>query len=332
MSCIGSCIGRIIFIFAIVVTTLPVWIIARILLFIACICPGFLPTVHKVTKVLLGWAWWLMLKLCCCILCLRSEGLSEFQRGVAACVAAKKPCCVISNHISFLDAIIALASMPSSAAAVTKSMGSAHLMAMPVLGGLFQAMGFFAVPFKSHDTKKAKVPEGEEGGSIADFSVDKVGIAKVMDEFKEWVGQGNVGTWAPEGRLNPNPDVLQTFRAGGFNLVLEVDSEIWCMVLAGVEVFWHRKAAVGGAPSNVGVKNFKLCSSSFELIKELTNGDDTMDKKEKAVLIANYAQKKIQEKRDELVMEGWVSLLPRAKGDSGTALVEAGAAGAAAAS
>lgn len=310
-----TCLGRICFAVFIILFTLPVWIIVKVNMCFAACCPSCLPWVHSSTKAMVGWAWWWAVKFQCCFLRLRLDGLDEMNRSLAA--SSGKPRLIILNHLSFMDALMTAALLSTRNARELKSLASAHLFAMPILGGIGQAAGHYAIPFKSHETKKAA---GEGGGSVADFSVDKDAVAVVMDQFTDWVRQGNIGCWFPEGRLNPVPSKLQTFRAGGFKIALEVDCEVWATVAAGFEVYWHRKAPIGGAPASCKMKAFKVCDSTHSLVADLANGQD-VDDKEKCLLIANYAQAEMQKVRDEFNVDPWVSKLPE-KDDPGTALVE----------
>merc|ERR1712129_340670 len=118
-----------------------------------------------------------------------------------------KPRLIILNHLSFMDALVAITLFSSSINGNMKSMASEHLFSMPILGAISSAAGHFRIPFKTLKTKKAADPEQ---GSIADMSVDKEGVAKSIAQFEQWVKDGNIGSWFPEGRLNPHPSELQT--------------------------------------------------------------------------------------------------------------------------
>merc|ERR1719148_149316 len=118
-----------------------------------------------------------MLKLMCCFLRLKVEGADEMNRGLAE--AEGKPRCLMMNHTSFMDALFTITLLRSSFARQMKSLASAHLFAMPILGALGIASGHFAVPFKSQATKAE--PGVEKTGSVADFSVDKEAVAKVVE-------------------------------------------------------------------------------------------------------------------------------------------------------
>merc|ERR1740117_2156057 len=111
--------------------------------------------------------------------------------------------------------------------------------------------------------------EYKNSAALNDFSVDKDSVNKIQMQFKDHVRSGNLGTWYPEGRLNPGTGTeLQQFKAGGFALAAEIDCEIWCMNLLGANVAWPNKAPMGGVPSSVGVSTHLLCESSFEFVKQ----------------------------------------------------------------
>lgn len=319
-----KCIGNLIFCLLIVLFTLPVWFMVRIMLFIACICPSYMPTVQYNTKALCGWAWWLMMKFMCCILSLKKEGVDEANKALLE--NDGKPRLIMMNHNSFMDALCVATLMSSRVGGNMKAFASGHLFDMPFLGGISIGAGHFKIPFASQKTEKVEPTSDnmKAQGSVADFSVDKDAVAESQKGFNDWVRSGHVGAWFPEGRLNPNPNVMQTFRAGGCKVAAEIDCQIYGICFAGFEVFWNRKAPVGGAPANCSIKAFKLCDSSFSLLKELAKGQyDSIDEKEKSLLIANYAQAEFQKKRDEQNADPWPSKLPTPPATE-TALVEKG--------
>merc|ERR1711957_208084 len=105
-------------------------------------------------------------------------------------------------------------------------------------------------------------------------------------KFEDHVEAGGCGCWFPEGRMNPDPDAgLLTFRKGGFNIVTKIDCEVWCVAIKGCDQCWPRKDAMGGKPSNMYVRCFKVCDSSFA---HLANAED------KALTMANETQKLMQ--------------------------------------
>jgi len=325
-----KCLGMVIFAFFLVTFTLPGWFFARILLTIECCFPSYKARTNYYSKVFIGWMWWLAIKFCCCILRIHVEGLDEMNKSMME--KDGQPRLLMMNHTSFMDALWVASAFKSSIAGNMKAFAAGHLFKMPFLGGISYAAGHFPIPFKDSGAKPPPKPKQDappaDGamqpqGSAADFSVDKDAVAKVQEEFNDWVKTGHIGAWFPEGRLNPHPNTMQQFRAGGCKVAAQVDCQIWCVCLAGFEVFWHRKAPVGGAPANCKIKCFKLADSSFDLLKQLSSGE-SVDEKQKSLLLANHAQAKFQETRDTLNADPWVSLLPSAPAgsDAGTALVD----------
>lgn len=296
-----SCLGKFYFNLVLVLVVAPVLLVCQINMWIACCCPGCLEGVYRVNKKIIGFGFQLTNLLSCCVLGRRIK-VDEMNASLSA--SPGKPRLVILNHLSFMDTILISSLISLRNISEVKMLAAEHLFNMPFIGLLVKSAGHLKVPFKTQATKKT----GDEEGSVADFSVDKDQIQKVMDQFDNWVRDGHIGSWFPEGRMNPNPPVLQQFRAGGFALAVHTDCEIWCAVSAGLEVFWPRKSAVGGSPANVSLEAFCLCKSSHALIEELSAGKTDVDDKQRGILIANHAQHLMQERRDKIVAEGWVSV------------------------
>lgn len=252
---------------------------------------------RKIFSPCLCMMWKLQFLLCSCWIRFDYDGLKEFQ--LAMKTNTGKPCILIQNHTSFLDACIAIISVPICSAWRVRALASEHLFKMPVLGTIIVAAGHMCVPFKTQATRAAD--PGDDGvkkeTSTANFSLDKEKMEKVMQDFEEHVKNGGIGAWYPEGRMNPDPSTLQIFRAGGFGITTTVDCEVWCMVCCGNHVCWPRKDSVGGNPCTIGVKIFKLCDSTFQYFK-LANIDDTEDSKHQKLYIANSAQNRMQEEYD----------------------------------
>jgi len=295
-------LGKFIFFVVLFSFTFPVWVVTKVNLFIAARFPSHLPRTHRITLLLCSWAWWIVFRCCCCILGMKAEGVREMNKAMR--VGAGKPRAIIGNHVSFMDSMLIHTYISSRSSMFTKSLFSAHLVDMPIVGSLCVGCGHIPVAFNSQDTVSSS---SRSGGSVANFSVDKEAAAKTMEEFDKWLKDGNIACWFPEGRMSPHPLKLQMFRAGGFKSCVDTDCEMWCVVSAGAEVFWNRKDLIGGTPANVGVKAFRLCSSTHALIKELVGEGNEVDDKLKCVLLANHAQALMQEKRDELTADVWVT-------------------------
>jgi len=293
-------LAKTLFNLVLIVFTLVPYLVAKIgLCLTSCCKTSGRRVLAKLFNPFLTLMWRLMFSLCFWIR-FDCDGLDEFRKSMQG----TKPRILIQNHISFLDAMIGASCGPISTAWNQKSLGSDHLFKMPALGTIMQAWGHLCVPFKTQKTKQAD--SGNSGGdpskrpgSVADFSVDKDKVARVMKEFEDHVASGGIGSWFPEGRMNPDPipSKLQTFRAGGFSIATNVDCEVWCMVTFGNEVCWPRKASLGGNPCRIGVKYFKLCDSTFEYFKK-ANIDESDDKKHQRLYIANEAQRLMQAEYD----------------------------------
>mmetsp|Transcript_48113 Transcript_48113/g.148506 ORF Transcript_48113/g.148506 Transcript_48113/m.148506 type:complete len:190 (-) Transcript_48113:169-738(-) len=165
---------------------------------------------------------------------------------------------------------------------------SSHLLKMPLLGTIVEAMGHLAVPFKS----------GENGK----FEVDKERMAERMREFEEHVAAGGLAGWYPEGTMNRgNTEEVQLFRAGGFALAVHLDVEVWCVAFHGNAVCWPAAAAVGGRPARIGVKISNLCDSSRTLISD---GDvNSNDERAACLHLSNTTHARIQRDLSELAVQ-----------------------------
>merc|ERR1711870_208430 len=144
-------------------------------------------------------------------------------------------------------------------------------------------MGHLPVPFKA---------TGSEGG----FELDKEKMAERQKQLEEHVQSGGTAGWFPEGKMAPEPEgpdiKVGQFRAGGFTLACHVDCEIWCCSYYGITQCWPTKAAVGGRPSRIGIKLFRLCESSADFAKSAGKVDESgkIDDKHGSIYIANEAQ------------------------------------------
>jgi 1-acyl-sn-glycerol-3-phosphate acyltransferase len=212
------------------------------------------------------------------------DGLQELRTELKA---SNTGAVIIANHLSFLDTILLVALMPVTEISRVKMFVSSHLLKIPLLSTIVKAMGHLVVPFKS-------AAEGK-------FEVDKDLMAERQAMLETHVKAGGIAGWFPEGAMNPGENALEVaqFRAGGFSLAVNVDVPIWCVALVGNDRCWPRRAALGGRPSRIGVKVFKLCDHSTELAAK--GGDSQRDQQ---VYLADLAHQKIQEAVDELSANG----------------------------
>jgi len=235
---------------------------------------------------------WRFLFCCSCWIRRDIDGLHEFRTELDA---LNTGAIIIANHLSFLDLILLVAKAPLGKVSSVKMFASSHLLKIPIFGTIVKVMGHLVVPFKS-------AAEGK-------FEVDKDLMAERMGILEAHVKQGGIASWFPEGTLNRGENTLEVgqFRAGGFSLAVNVDVPIWCVAFVGNDRCWPQSAAVGGRPSRIGIKVFKLCDHSTELAAE--GGSSQRDQQ---IYLANLAHQKIQEAVNELSAERGpgASLLP----------------------
>lgn len=284
----GCCEGMAVFFFNLLLFlfTLPVYLFAKLSLLLA-ICVPLRPNSCRSCVVLkgvcLGWRCALAMS---CWVRKYYEGIDEYRSELGS---TGLPAVVIANHASFLDTILLVAMTPLSQVSRVKMFVSGHLTKMPVLGPLCEVMGHLAVPFK------AKSADGSH-------EVDKEKMSELQHQLEEHVSSGGIAAWFPEGTMNRgNVQQLQTFRAGGFTLAVNVDVEIWCAALQGQPDCWPANKSVGGRPSDISARIFRLCESSHALLRE--RGIDLLNQREASMFLANYAHDQMQNCVVELVAQ-----------------------------
>lgn len=229
----------------------------------------------------------LALRLCCWIR-VSVHGLGEFRKELRS---GNRPFVYVSNHVSFMDAVLVTSLLPINRVARLRGFVANRIMRMRILGVLAAAMGHCPVPFKDPG------PDGE-------MDVDKERMSEMQLKMERHILAGGDALWFPEGTRNAlDVHKLGLFRAGGFSIVAEHDVEIWCISHVGNTVTWPRTAAVGGRPARIGVKISRLCSSSQAFLAEQDMA--TAPTRDRAVVLANAAQKRVQADITSLVEAGF---------------------------
>eukprot|EP00929_Paragymnodinium_shiwhaense_P048991 TRINITY_DN24731_c0_g1_i1.p1 TRINITY_DN24731_c0_g1~~TRINITY_DN24731_c0_g1_i1.p1 ORF type:complete len:318 (+),score=78.30 TRINITY_DN24731_c0_g1_i1:70-1023(+) len=208
--------------------------------------------------------------------------------------------CVLVNHTSFMDTILALCIVPLKHAVRMKMMAAEYVFKMPVIGVLCGSMGHLPVAFKAKSAVGNQSAEDENN-----MSVDQEQIAVQQKKMDDFVASGGTSSWYPEGKMNTGDcGQVGTFRAGGMALPVKQDVEIWCMAITGASTCWPRKASMGGLPSRIGIHIFRFCESTQDyLAKEAKDADD----RGKAIHLANATQKAVQEKVTGLIEKGFTA-------------------------
>mmetsp|Transcript_89774 Transcript_89774/g.253166 ORF Transcript_89774/g.253166 Transcript_89774/m.253166 type:complete len:296 (-) Transcript_89774:201-1088(-) len=230
-------------------------------------------------------AWRLLLCLCCWIR-VHVEGLDEFRSQLGA---SGRPVVIALNHTSFLDTILAVSLTPLDRVGSVKMMVGNHILNMPFLGQIVRAMGHLSVPFK-------------QSGATGSFEVDKELMAESLRDLERHANDGGIVAWYPEGTINKqDPRTVGMFRAGGFVIPVNLDSEIWCIASVGNQDCWPPKAAVGGRPAKIHIRIFELCESSHCCLDAVNRPNELSNAKARQVYLANHAHRKVQEAIDEMV-------------------------------
>jgi len=275
-----NCMGTFCFSVLLVMCTLPPWMIAKVGLVCNVLCPSCKGSRRlRAISLAVCMSWRLLLLLTCCWVRMRVDGLREFRRTLGK---SGRPCVLVANHLSFLDTILVVSFLPLSMAAKLKMLVSSHLLEVPALRTLIRTTRHIVVPFKrarDHDA----------------FEVDKELMAARQIELEEHVRAGGIAAWFPEGRLNAgDPFQLERFRHGGFALPARVDVEIWCIAFVGNGECWPRTAAVGGKPSRLRARIFRLCESSWAAAGVQGGDPGEHDERVAAAQLADAARKGIQ--------------------------------------
>jgi len=237
---------------------------------------------------LTGFCWRAAL-LCCCWIRFEELDLQDADTDSAKerIGSSGRPVVVVSNHTSFMDVLFLTSQFPLSPLGKVKMFVSGHVFKMPVFGRLTTGMGHLAVPFKSNSTGA--------------FELDKELLAQRQELMEEFLHEGGIPAWFPEGTVNRvNPYELATFRAGGFKLAVENDVEIWCIVHCGNATCWPPSAPVGGRPARIGYTITRMCRSSHEFLDEHARHEES-----KTVYLANYTKGHVQTLLDKLRKEGF---------------------------
>ncbi|KPA75601.1 putative mitochondrial acyltransferase [Leptomonas pyrrhocoris] len=146
----------------------------------------------------------------------------------------------VGNHTSFWDVFAFLCIAPMSHLVHTRTMMKASLRDIPIFGGIFDRVGNFPVYFKS-----------DEDGH---FEVDKEKQAAVQVGVEAHLSSGGSLAIFPEGAINKNPRVLQTFRYGTFATIFEHRMPVYYFVHLGAERTWPRWTMVGGMPTDMHIR------------------------------------------------------------------------------
>jgi 1-acyl-sn-glycerol-3-phosphate acyltransferase len=215
----------------------------------------------------------------------------------------RRPIYILSNHCSFLDAMLLVVHFPSTVLWRTRVFFSSHVMKAPFFGTIVRSQGHFPVWFKSDANGK--------------FSVDKDKMAKVEEEVLAHGRGGGVLSLFPEGNINRTGDtsVLQTFRHGTFKRALEEDAVIWFFVMHGNENAWPASKGFALEPARIGYGLYSVfepgqgAKSSVEAIKaaaleagKLGGGALSCEtgSEDEAVILAEHCRAVMTERKREL--------------------------------
>jgi len=283
--------ARYVFMFIFLLVTLPSWVYTAIgdacwyLFGCFCCCwadsPKWRRRRGQVLAHVLSCSWRLAFLACSCWLRVESSGVLPLEeagrKGRSVFVAV--------NHASFLDAPVVCAYAPWSLVGNLKTLMAREHLKLPVMGRLAEAIQHMPVPFHSNTR-----------GSL---SVDKEEMSKIIAQVDEHVGAGGHLGIFPEGDLNKNWNTLMTFRAGGLEIAIRHDMEVWGWVLAGTADSWPVGEMLGGSPAHVRTAAKLLHGSAAEAGKRLCGPDS--DTRTQAEALAQDIQTSMQDMLNSLL-------------------------------
>ena len=151
------------------------------------------------------------------------------------------------NHTSQLDSLVFSALVPTHAIARMRTLAKSGLFDLPVFGWILRACGHFPVYFQRAE-------------KMGDFSVDKDKQEKVSAAVQSHIEGGGGITLFPEGQIGrEDTKKLQSFRRGAFeSCARKTTMQLWGFLHTGVDSAWPSWTGVGGFPSHIRFKLFKL--------------------------------------------------------------------------
>lgn len=206
---------------------------------------------------------YLMIKPCTWI---RIHGLPELFEAWNQMAQEKAAPFVIANHNSKLDSLMITGLLPPTLGLRMRSLIKLALFNEPLFGGICKAVGHFPVYYK--------------GSASGDFGVNKEAQAKVSEAMNNFLREDGGLLIFPEGQLNKTPRKLQTLRRGAFALPIAHKKPIWAFINVGCETAWPYTSSIGGFPSDVYVRAFKVTddASQFDNIKLAEYAGEVMQK------------------------------------------------------
>lgn len=190
------------------------------------------------------------------------------------------------NHTSWLDTPVACAFLPDHLVGDTKTLMARGHLKLPILGRLANAIGHLPVPFTSRER--------------GDMSVDRERLAETMERTEAHLRAGGHLALFPEGDLNPEWHNLLPFRAGGIELAINFDMEVWGWTVAGAADCWPCTATLGGSPCVIRNKAVLVYPSAKDAAERIAGAD--ADLKTQARALADDLRGKMQRSLDELLL------------------------------
>jgi len=284
----GFCVllARCAFLVIFILSTLPAWLLALVADFCCC-CFFRTDASRRVLGRKIGYlvsvCWRLAFRSCCWI-GIDDAGLQPLSEAV---VPDGKKLFIAVNHTSWLDTALVCALSPSFLVGDVKTLMARRHLRLPIIGRLAKAIGHMPVPFRG----------GAERGN---FEVDRELMQSLVARVDKHVSAGGHLAVFPEGDLNRNCDQLLQFRAGGLELCIRHDMEVWGWVITGATDCWPESASLGGGPSKIRCRAELIYPSALQAADNLGKEANL---RAKAVALADDLRGRMQVILDEMLAE-----------------------------
>ncbi|CAK0796949.1 unnamed protein product, partial [Prorocentrum cordatum] len=294
-SCCGHCLARAAFAATFLVASVPTWAYVAI----SDVCDALVSACTTRSEVSVGQealaarrahgafvgraiskSWQLALRVCCWLR-VDASGLRPLEDAGGG----ERRLFICANHASYMDTVLICAYMPRHLVGEAKTLMARKHLGMPVLGRIANHVGHMPVPFTS--------------SSRGNYAVDKAKMAELMANVDRCIEGGGHLAIFPEGDLNPEPDVLLPFRAGGMDICIRHDMEVWAWVMTGQADCWPVDAAIGGRPSSIQLRAERLHHSAREAAARLAGPG--ADAREQAIALAADLRARMQGMLDEML-------------------------------
>lgn len=189
------------------------------------------------------------------------------------------------NHVSYLDTPLVCVLVPWRIIGDIKTLMAKRMLSLPMLGRLAHAIGHLPIPYTTQ--------------THGNFAMDREELARIQLRIDEHIIAGGHLIVFPEGELNAEWEKLRQFRAGGFEICIRQDMELWGLLVAGTADTWPSQAILGGGPGLLTCRAVLIEESGREAAVRLGGPEASLQQQGRA--LAAHAQAAMQRTLDEMV-------------------------------